>query len=211
MQRLLDKGKAKLVSSRPWTVRLKYQVEDPVTPDFAGATDPGRTNIGEALVNTDIGEVVMLAKVETRNKDIPGLMEERAGHRRASRRGERLRRKRRARKAGQSNGKLAEQGGRKLASCDEMVPVKDIINTEARFENRRRSEKWLTPTALQLVRTHLNMVDKICALAPVADWCLELNKFAFMKMEDGGIYGVDYQNGKMKGFASVEDYVYARQ
>ena len=92
-----------------------------------------------------------------------------------------------------------------------VIPVKDIINTEARFENRKRPEGWLTPTVQQLVETHLNMVAKIRRLVPVADWCLEINKFSFMQLDDGSIYGVDYQSGQMKGFDSVEDYVYARQ
>lgn len=35
---------------------------------------------------------------------------------------------------------------------DKTVTVKDIINTEARFLNRQRSEKWLTPTARHLVQ-----------------------------------------------------------
>ena len=211
IQRLLDRGKAKLISSRPWIVRLKYQVENPVAPSYAGSTDPGRTNIGEALIDVAAGEVIFLTKVETRNKDIPDLMNERREHRQASRRGERLRRKRRSHKLGQVNHELEANGGRKLVSCDEIVPVKDIINTEARFENRKRPEGWLTPTARQLVETHLNMVDKMRQLVPVTDWCLEINKFAFMKLDDGTIYGVDYQNGQMKGFDSVEDYVYARQ
>jgi hypothetical protein len=138
-------------------------------------------------------------------------MSERRQHRKVSRRGERLRRKRRSHKLGQENHKITETGGRKLASCEEMLPVKDIINTEARFENRKRPDGWLTPTARQLVETHLNMVDKMCSLVHVTDWFLEINMFAFMKLDDGTIYGVDYQNGQTKGFDSIEDYVYARQ
>ena len=211
MQCLLDRGKACIVSRRPWVIRLKYQVDDPVLHDYAGATDPGRTNIGQALIDMNDSKVVLLAKIETRNKDIPKLMSERASHRQASRAGERQRRKRRSHKCKQFNHEIKEKGGRKLASCDEMIPVKDIINTEARFENRKRPKGWLTPTATQLVRTHLNWAKMMKKLANVTDWCLEINKFAFMKLDDGKIYGVDYQNGQMKGFDSIEDYVFARQ
>ena len=161
MQRLLDRGKARLVSYRPWCVRLKYQVDNPVMQNYAGSTDPGRSNIGQAVVDISDDEIVLLAKIETRNKDIPDLMAKRKQHRQASRRGERLRRKRRAHKLGQENCKITEAGGRKLASCDEIIPVKDIINTEARFENRKRPEGWLTPTTTQLVRTHLNWAKKM--------------------------------------------------
>lgn len=211
IQRLLDRGKAKLVSTFPWIVQLKYQIENPVVHEYVGATDPGRTNIGEALIDVTDRCVVSLAKLETRNKDIPDLMSKRADHRRTSRRGERLRRKRRSHKLGQLNKKLENDGGRKLASCEEIIPVKDIINTEVRFENRACSEDWLSPTATQLVRSHLNMVERYRKLYPVTSWCLEWNKFSFMKLDDNTIFGLDYQNGKMKGFDSVEDYVYARQ
>ena len=179
--------------------------------DYAGSTDPGNPNIGQALIDMTDGKVDLLAKIESSTKDVPKLMSKRADNRRASRQGERKRRKRRSHKVGQSNHELKVNGGRKLTSCDEIIPVKDIINTEARFENRKRPEGWMTPTVQQLVETHLNMVAKIRQLVPVADWCLEINKFSFMQLDDGSIYGVDYQNGQMKGFDSVEDYVYARQ
>ena len=211
IQRLLDRGKARVVSRRPLIVRLKCQVENPVVHEHAGMTDPGRTNIGEALIDMTDGKIEFLAKVEIRNKDVPKLMTERRQHRSTSRRGERLRRKRRSHKLGQENHKIAETGGRKLASCEEIVPVKDIINTEIRFSNRKRPDGWLTPTARHLIETHLNMADKMRELVPVTDWFFEINKFAFMKLDDGRVYGVDYQDGKMKGFDSVEDYVYARQ
>ena len=211
MQRLLDRGKARVVSRRPWCIRLKYQVENPVLHEHAGSADPGRTNIGEALIDMTDDEVELLAKIETRNKEIPKLMGARRQHRSTSRRGERLRRKRRSHKLGQLNHEIVEAGGRKLASCDEMIPVKDIINTEARFENRKRPAGWLTPTAEQLVRTHLNWVKKMRKLVNITDWFFEINKFAFMRLDDDMIFGIGYQNGKMKGFDSTEDYVFARQ
>ena len=211
IQRLLDRGKALLISMNPWIVQLKYQIEEPVVHEYVGATDPGRTNIGEAVIDVTEECAAYLAKLETRNKDIPDLVDKCSEHRNTSRRGERKRRKRRSHKLGQLNVKIERDGGRKLSSCDEKIPVKDIINTEARFQNRKRPEGWLTPTATQLVRTHLNMVDYLCKLYPITSWCFEWNKFAFMKLDDGSIFGLDYQNGKMKGFDSIEDYVYARQ
>ena len=50
--------------------------------------DPGRTNIGVSVVNKN-AEPVFSAVVETRNKDIKKLMDERRAHRRAARTGER--------------------------------------------------------------------------------------------------------------------------
>lgn len=46
---------------------------------------------------------------------------------------------------------------------------------------------------------------------PVTHWTLELNRFAFMLMKDGTVKGSDFQSGRMKGYPSIEAYVYARQ
>lgn len=51
--------------------------------DLWGGADPGRTNIGEAVVDMD-GNVVHQAEVRSRNRDTPRLMRKRAAHRRAN-------------------------------------------------------------------------------------------------------------------------------
>ena len=91
------------------------------------------------------------------------------------------------------------------------VMVKDIINTTAKFNYRKRPEKWLTPTANQLVQTHENLICRISAILPVTDWTIEANKFAFMQMDNGKCYGTDFQNGRMKGYKNSHEYVYIRQ
>ena len=207
VRRLLNTGKARIASHVPFVIQLKYKTQDICQPLYGG-TDPGRDNIGEAVVRGD-GTCVYRAHLETRNREVPKLMEERRTHRQASRRGERLVRKRRA---GRYGTLLAAPLKRKLLGYkDGFVTVKDIINTEAKFNNRVRPEGWLTPTARQLVRTHINMVRKICQILPVTYWSLEINKFAFMRMDNGQCYGADFQSGRMKGYSSVNDYVDARQ
>lgn len=195
------------MSTKPFVIQLQYKSEG-ITQPLYGGTDPGRTNIGEAVINGK-GEVVYAAHVTSRNKEIPKLMTKRAAHRRTSRRGERLRRKRRAKK----NDTTTEfPNGRKLPGYEDgVMALKDIINTESRFNNRRRPAGWLTPTARQCVRTHINMVRRICKILPITDWTLEYNRFAFMQMEDGSVRGLDFQNGRLKGYASKEDYVFALQ
>ena len=200
---MLKHGKAKVVKQKPFTIRLCYDCPDGVQPLYGG-TDPGRTNIGDAVLDQN-GEEVYADRVQTRNKEIPKLMDKRAQHRRASRQGERKARQRLAKKHGTEMEPREKE--RKLPKCEEPIVCKGIINTESRFCNRARPEGWLTPTANQLRQTHRNLVAKICSILPVTDWTLEWNKFAFMKMEDGSITGVDYQNGRLKGFASVEEYV----
>lgn len=207
VRRLLKSGQAKAVSTKPFVIQLQYESEG-ITQPLYGGTDPGRANIGEAVINGK-GEVVYAAHVTSRNKEIPKLMAKRAAHRRTSRRGERLRRKRRAKK----NDTTTEfPNGRKFPGYEDgVMALKDIINTESRFNNRKRLAGWLTPTARQCVRTHINMVRRICRILPVINWTLEYNRFAFMQLEDGSIRGLDFQNGRLKGYASKEDYVSALQ
>lgn len=204
---LLKEGKAKVVKTKPFTIKLLYETTEYTQPLYGG-TDPGRTNIGNAVLNQD-GDPVYADHVETRNKQVPDLMKERAAHRSASRRGERLRRQRRAIKNGTITFPIEKE--RLLPGCEKPIVNKFIINSEARFSNRKRSPGWLTPTARQLVQTTLNMVKKILTILPVIDWTLEINRFAFMLMEDGSVRGVDFQNGRMKNFEAVNSYIYAMQ
>lgn len=164
--------------------------------------DPGRTNIGVSVINSH-AEPVFLSVVETRNKDIKKLMDERRAHRRASRGGERKARQRLARrfdtmlKAGMIMRKLPQYAADKFVTC------KIIRNTQARFCNRVRKAGWLTPSAQHLVETHVNVIKKIRKFLPVTDVTLEVNRFAFALMEDPKTSGIDFQNGPLKGYDDV--------
>ena len=207
VRKLLDAKLAKPVSTKPFVIRLLYESTKYTQPLYGG-TDPGRTNIGAAVVNPK-GDVVYSANIVSRNQQIPKLMANRAAHRLASRRGERLRRKRRAKKHGTTT-EFPE--GRKLPGYkDGVLALKDIINTESKFGRRKRPAGWITPTTRQCIQTHINVIKQICKILPVTDWTLEYNKFAFMKLEHGKIYGLDFQNGRMKGYNSAKDYVFALQ
>jgi len=209
VRRMLESGQAKVVSTVPFTIRLTYQTKTHVTQPVTVGIDPGRTNIGLAAVRSD-GTDLYRAHCETRNKDIPGLMEKRRMHRQASRRGERLARKRLAKALGTTAKHLLE---RVLPGCDKPLAVKDIINTEARFNNRIRPEGWLTPTATQLLRTHLNLVRKIGKILPVTDVVLEINQFAFMELSDPEQkhFDIDFQHGALYGAGGLKNAVRIQQ
>ena len=191
----------------PFTIQLLYK-NDPVLQLVTLAEDPGRTNIGLAALSLK-GDLLFSAKVETRNKEIAKLMDKRKQSRRASRKGERRARQRLARKfgtmlkAGMLMRKLPQYAADKFITCHV------IRNTQARFSNRKRPDGWLTPSARHLVQTHINLVHKMGRYLPVTDVALEVNRFAFMQMEDPSISGVDFQNGPLKGFddlhAAVRD------
>lgn len=208
VRRMLRDELAKAVKTKPFTIRLTYQPETNVTQNIVAGIDPGRTNIGLSAIRKD-GTCLYLAKAITRNKDIPELMQNRKTHRMASRSGERKARKRLAKKLGTTMKCLLE---RKLPGYKKgIVQVKDIINTEAKFNNRYRSEGWLTPTARQLLETHLHLFEQLENLLPITDWVIELNKFAFMAMDKPGVKRIDYQHGPLYGFGSVHDAVDAMQ
>ena len=96
---------------------------------------------------------------------------------------------------------------RKLPHYEAEILCKTIRNTEARFCNRRRPEGWLTPTVEQLVRTHINLVHKIKKLLPITDVVLEVNRFAFVLLENPEATGLDFQDGPLKGYADVKEAV----
>ena len=206
IQKLVCRGKARVIENVPLVVRLMYDGPKNTQPLYGG-TDPGRTNIGNAVVDGK-GNVVYKDHVTTRNREIAKLMAKRRQHRQASRRGERLARKRLAKKLGTTSKKLLD---RILPGCGEPVKVKDIINTEARFNNRKRPAGWITPSVRQLVQTHVNMVKRIRSFIPVDNWTLEINKFAFMQLDDGSVMGTDFQNGKLRGYKNVDDYIWHMQ
>ena len=121
VRRLLKEGKAVVKSRVPFVIQLTYDLPDEHVQPVIVGIDPGRTNIGVCAID-EKGNPLYSAAVETRNKEIPTLMSERAAHRRASRSGERKRRQRRA-KANHTCFSDCETKERVLPQCDEPIAV----------------------------------------------------------------------------------------
>lgn len=209
VEKLLNTGKARIAEHVPFTIQLLYK-NNPVLKPILLAEDPGRTNIGVAVLELlETAKVVFTADVETRNKEISKLMRDRKVHRMASRRGEREVRKRKAKK----NGTVLKHGyiDRRLPQCEEDIRCKVIRNTEAKFCNRQRPDGWLTPTAEQLVRTHINILHLMQKYLPITDIAIEMNKFAFVSMDNPKATGLDFQNGPLKGYDDVKQAVHDLQ
>ena len=66
---LLKEKKARVVERNPFTIQLAYETEG-VTQHLYLGIDPGRTNIGAAVVRED-GECMFTAQLTTRNKYAP--------------------------------------------------------------------------------------------------------------------------------------------
>ena len=193
-RQLLKDGKAKVVNYRPYTIQLLYEPEDLIVDPLINGEDPGRTNIGLNTIKEN-GTSVYAAHIETRNKEIPNLMKERRMHRQASRYGERQRRIRRA----EFHGTTFVNGDhfRKLPKCEETVPVHSIINTEAKFCCRTRKEGWLTPTANQLLQTHISSITQTMKILPITDVVIEINKFDFVRLNNPTIQNWQYGKGPL--------------
>lgn len=220
---LLKEKKARVVKTKPFTIQLLYETNDVVQPLYLGI-DPGRTNIGVAVVKAD-GTAVFTAHLETRNKEIPKLMKKRKDSRRARRtNGRRCRRQRRAKANGTISKKCVKQATaqngsaskrakkigvikRHLPGCEKEVLCIGIKNKEAKFNNRTRPAGWLTPTANQLLQTHINLIKKIQKLLPIIDVVLEINKFAFMQLDNPNIQKWQYQQGPLYQKANLEEAV----
>lgn len=223
VRHLLKEQKARVVRTKPFTIQLLYETDDVVQSLYLGI-DPGRTNTGVAVVKAD-GTAVFTAHLETRNKEIPKLMEKRKESRRARRtNGRRCRRQRRAKTNGTISKKCVKQDAaqsknpskrakeigvikRHLPGCKKDVLCIGIKNKEAKFSNRIRSEGWLTPTANQLLQTHINLVKKIQKFLPVSDVVLEVNKFAFMRLDNPDIQKWQYQQGSLYQKGSLKNAV----
>ncbi len=204
---LVKAGKARIVSQVPMVVQMLYEVERNTQPLYYTA-DPGRTNIGVAVIKED-GACIFSAECMTRNKQIRKLMEARKAHRMASRRGKRKARQRLAVKHATFvvGGTLV----RFLPGCEEPITCKFIKNTEARFLNRKRPAGWLTPTANHLLQTHINLLEKVSKFLPITGAVTEVNRFSFASMENPNLKGIDFQNGPLKGYNDVDEAVYASQ
>ena len=101
--------------------------------------------------------------------------------------------------------------GRILPGCEKPILLKHIINSEARFNNRKREKDWITPTCRQLVQTHINIIKNLSKLILIDYIVFEWNKFAFMELEDDTCQGVDFKNGRLKGYKDKYEYINARQ
>ena len=208
VKRWLKQGKAVIRSRWPFVVQLCYDVEMEPSEGSILGFDPGRTNIGLCAIDKQ-GRVLFSADCLTRNKDVPKLMGNRAAHRHASRSGERKARQRiEARLHPES--KVTETW-RKLPGCRKFVRCKVIRNTEARFSNRKRPAGWLTPTANQLLETHLNLARKLQRFLPIQSFAVEINRFDFARMENPGIRNWEYQRGRLAGYSTRNEAVDARQ
>ena len=216
---LIKTGKAVVVNNNPFTIRLKYEVSN-CTQQLTLGIDPGRENIGLAVSN-DQGDCLFQAVVKTNNKLIKKHMEERKAHRSSRRRHKRIKNQRRAIRSNTTivNGindvlrakKACKSKSVSYPGMEESITHKVIQGKEAKFNNRKRAEGWLTPSARNLVKIHCNLVKKIQEILPITNIVIERNSFDFQKLENQNIKTWEYSKGQLYGFKDYKEYVFAHQ
>ena len=216
---LIKTGKAVVVNNNPFTIRLKYETSD-CTQQLTLGIDPGRENIGLAVSN-DQGDCLFQAVVKTNNKQIKKKMEERKAHRSSRRRYKRIKKQRRAIRSNTTivNGsndvlrtkKTCESKQVSYPGMEESITHKVIQGKEAKFNNRKRAEGWLTPSARNLVQIHCNLVKKVQQILPITNIAIERNSFDFQKLENQSIKSWQYTKGLLYGFKNYKEYVFAHQ
>ena len=82
---LLKMGKAAVFRRYPFTIILKWKIENPMTPDLKIKIDPGSKKTGVAIVNQQTGEVAFAAEIEHRGHAIKASLDSRRSLRRARR------------------------------------------------------------------------------------------------------------------------------
>jgi len=161
---------------------LSQQKDDPT---YWIGVDPGDT-IGICLVRiTANNRVKRLLSMEfhTRSKEIKQLLETRRMYRCTRR----YFRRKRVKKKGR-------------------IPK----HRPARFENRRRSDGWLTPSVRHFLESHKSVIRKIAECVPDVNISLEYAKFDIQKMMNPDIEGEQYQRGKLFGYQNIRAYVLHR-
>ncbi|GAC1353784.1 MAG: hypothetical protein NVS4B11_21880 [Ktedonobacteraceae bacterium] len=76
---LLSSGKAAVYKRYPFTIILKYEVQEPLTQPLRMKLDPGSKTTGIAIVNDVSGEVVWAAELTHRGQEIKKALDARRG------------------------------------------------------------------------------------------------------------------------------------
>ncbi|MEQ8192805.1 MAG: RRXRR domain-containing protein, partial [Candidatus Eremiobacterota bacterium] len=74
----------------------------------------------------------------------------------------------------------------------------------------KKPQRWLPPSIKARIQTHYQMVKNIASILPITMIILETGRFDTQAIINPDIEGTEYQNGQMKGFDSVKEFVKIR-
>lgn len=79
-----------------------------------------------------------------------------------------------------------------------------------RFNNRKRSDGWLTPSVQNKVDTHLTVVRSVHKILPITKIIVETASFDIQKIKNPDITDIEYQQGEQLKFWNIREYVLFR-
>ena len=215
VHKLLKAGLAVPVNNNPFTIRLKYETPN-IVQFLTVGIDTGRENIGEG-VSDEEGNCCFLCETETHNKSIKKKISERAEHRHARRHHARQKKQRKALKNNNAikNGdddvlrskKACKSVSVSYPGMDESITSKVIRGKEARFNNRKRPDDWITPSGRQLIQMTLGCLKQTMKILPISKVVLERVCFDFQKLENKNIKNWEYGKGPLYGFKDYKEYI----
>lgn len=81
---------------------------------------------------------------------------------------------------------------------------------QKRFDNRKRTSGWLTPTMTSKVQTHLREIKYVKSILPIYNMIIEIASFDIHKLTNPEVNGKEYQEGRQKDFYNVKAYILSR-
>lgn len=81
---------------------------------------------------------------------------------------------------------------------------------KARFDNRRRTGRWMAPSVENRIEMHLKAIRNVYAILPVSNLTIEVAQFDTQLIKNPETEGLDYQQGEQLGFWNVREYVLCR-
>jgi hypothetical protein len=81
-----------------------------------------------------------------------------------------------------------------------------------RFLNRTSTKKegWLAPSIQYKVDSHIRLIEKIKSILPISRTIIEIAKFDTQKLQNIDIEGVEYQQGQMKDYDNLREFILSR-
>jgi N6-L-threonylcarbamoyladenine synthase len=81
---------------------------------------------------------------------------------------------------------------------------------EVRYSNRRREPGWLPPSIRSRILSTFKQVNNVCDILPVKDIRVEIGQFDVQAIMNPGISSKEYQEGPLKDFDSIQEYIKLR-
>ena len=85
-----------------------------------------------------------------------------------------------------------------------------LRHRQARFDNRRRKDGWLTPSMQHRLDFTIREIKRLYTFLPIANLVVEITPFDNQKLLNSNIKPWEYTHGKMNGFKTIKDYLLAR-